>query len=105
MLKALKLMMIAGSLLAPFAGASVAQAATPPAAMNNMMAGAPSSMTGMMGRHDKANSMGDGDMMAMMTSCTNMMVAQTNMMNAKTNELNAQTNALTHSTTASAPSK
>jgi hypothetical protein len=110
MFKTLKFMMMIAGLTATFAAASVAQAETPSAAPNNMTTGNAPEMSGMMGGHDKAGSMGGGNMMgmmAMMTTCmnmmaaqTNMMAAQTNMMNAMTSELNARANALAHGATA-----
>lgn len=107
MFKTAKTTIITGILFATLAGASVAQAAPPPAATNDMTQGNSGMMSsgGMMGDHGKAAGKNGSDMMgmmAMMTACTNMMTAQINMMNAMTNEINAQTKLLTHGAAAPA---
>jgi hypothetical protein len=107
MFRTVKTTIITGILFTALTGASIAQAATPPAATNDMTQGNGGMMGsgGMMGDHGKTAGKAGGDMMgmmAMMTACTNMMTAQINMMNAMTNEINAQTNLLTHGAAPSA---
>ncbi|GLR65381.1 hypothetical protein GCM10010909_00590 [Acidocella aquatica] len=113
MFRTVQTTIITGVLLATLAGASVAQAAPPPAATNDMtqgnsgMMGSGNMMSrgGMMGDYGKIAGKTGGNMMgmmAMMTACTNMMTAQINMMNAMTNEINAQTKLLTHGAAPSA---
>jgi hypothetical protein len=107
MFRTVKTTIIIGILFATLASASVAQAATPAAATNDMTQGNGGMMgsSGMMGDHGKtAGKAGDDmmGMMAMMTACTNMMTAQINLMNAMTNEINAHTNLLTHGAVPSA---
>jgi hypothetical protein len=114
MFRTVKIIAISGLVVGALAGGTVAHAATPPAATNDMTRGNGGGMmggdgmmggNGMMGDHGKTNANSSGDMMgmmSMMTSCTNLMTAQINMMNAMTNEINAQTKLLNQDATSGA---